>query len=99
MCLFGGVTRKPSRYTELNLQEEACRFKLTLQAWDRILYKAAFASQAELKTAVANPASFQELRAETVLIFSDQIPFWVKIGHTKQLVAAWETGDKNKVGE
>jgi hypothetical protein len=39
---------------------------------------------------VADPAKFRERQARIALIFSDEIPFWVKLGHQKVLFADWE---------
>ena len=54
------------------------------------MYLAAFGSEAELPGWVADPAAFVAQRADTWLVFSDQIPFWVKIGMMKVLCAVWE---------
>ena len=41
---------------------------------------------------MADAARFRERQASTALIFSDEIPFWVNLGHQKVLFADWEVG-------
>ena len=50
----------------------------------------------DLQDWVADPQGFIDRRLETVIILSDQIPFWVKIGKLRVLMAAWESGKKLK---
>ena len=80
----------PQRYSQLSAKEEAVRCELTWQQFDERLWLAGCADAKELSSWVADPQSFIEKRASTWLVFSDQIPFWVKIGFMKVLYAEFE---------
>jgi len=91
LCAKMGVKLlTPQRYSQLTSTEEKVRGELTWQQFDERMYLAAFGSEAELASWVADPGAFVAHRGETWLVFSDQIPFWVKIGMMKVLYAAWE---------
>jgi hypothetical protein len=52
-----------------------------------------------LKYYVADPAKFKEKVGSTALVvFSDEIPFWVKICKQKVLFAEWERYQQNNKG-
>ena len=85
----------PSKFTELTREQEQIRWQMTVQGFDNAVWRAAFASQEELKFYVADPAKFRERQARTALIFSDEIPFWVKVGHQKVLFADWENKQRS----
>ena len=80
----------PSRYSQLTPTEERVRCELTWQQFDERMWIAAVADAKELSTWVADPHDFIKKRSETWLVFSDQIPFWVKIGFMKILFAEFE---------
>ena len=80
----------PQRYSQLTPGEEKVRCELTWQQFDERLWIAAAADAKELSCWVADPADFINKRSETWLVFSDQIPFWVKIGFMKVLYAEFE---------
>lgn len=80
----------PSRYSQLTPKEERVRCELTWQQFDERLWIAAAADAKELSTWVADPQDFITKRSQTWLVFSDQIPFWVKIGFMKILYAEFE---------
>ncbi len=82
----------PSKYTELSREQEQIRWQMTVQGFDNALWRAAFADAEELKHFVADVPKFQERIRATALLFSDEVPFWVKIGHRKVLFASWEVG-------
>ena len=50
---------------------------------------------------VADVSAFKEQRKDTWLVFSDEIPLWIKIGLLKTVFADWELGDRcqNKEGQ
>ena len=48
---------------------------------------------------MSDPQKFIEQREDTWLVFSDQIPLWVKIGMLKILYAAFEIEDTKKIQE
>ena len=73
----------PSKFTELTREQEQIRWQMTVQGFDGGVWRAAFAREDELKFFVADPVKFRQRQARTTLIFSDEIPFWVKIGHQK----------------
>ena len=80
----------PSKFTELTREQEQTRWQMTVQGFDNAVWRAAFGREGELKFYVADPVKFRQRQARTALIFSDEIPLWVKIGHQKVLFAAWE---------
>ena len=88
------MARLPQRDTKFRPEQEKLRFQLTLQGFDRAQWRAAFGSVEDLQDWVADPQGFIDRRLETVIILSDQIPFWVKIGKLRVLMAAWESGQK-----
>ena len=51
---------------------------------------ACFGEKEELKDYVADVATFQKMRKDTSLVFSDEIPLWIKIGLLKTIFADWE---------
>ncbi len=81
---------QPQRLCLLTPEQEKVRCELTWKMWDSKLWLAAFGSEEELSTEVALPKQFKEQRSDTWLLFSDQIPFWVKIGHQRCLLAEEE---------
>ena len=81
---------KPDLVTKLSPEEESVRAMLTWQSLDRLLYKAVFAPLCELEPLVCNAKEFRDNCDKLVLIFSDQIPLWVKMGAEKELFASWE---------
>ena len=81
---------KPDLVTKLSPEEESVRAMLTWQSLDRLLYKAVFAPLCELEPLVCNAKEFRDNCDKLVLICSDQIPLWVKMGAEKELFASWE---------
>ena len=84
----------PQRVTQLTAIEEKVRAELTWQCFDSVLYLAAFGDEQELRKHVAAPREFIENREDTVLGFSDQIPFWVGLPTEKQLYSKGELQQK-----
>ena len=89
-------TLLPSRYTMLNKKEEKKRCEITWQQMDERMWLGAFGSKDELAKWVADPASWQLHKKDTVLLFSDQVPVWIKIGHRKCVYADWEVASKTE---
>ena len=81
---------KPDLTTKLSLQEEFVRSVLTWQSFDKTVWKACFASLECLSESVADAAAFRKDVSSMVLLFSDQIPLWVKAGSEKELFAKFE---------
>ena len=81
---------KPDLTTKLSLQEEFVRSVLTWQSFDKTVWKACFASLECLAESVADAAAFRQHVSSMVLLFSDQIPLWVKAGSEKELFAKFE---------
>ena len=88
--------RTPSRSSPLTVQEEKIRCEETWKAFDYALWLAGCADKAELADFVADPEQFILHREDTWLLFSDQIPFWVKIGKRKIVCSEFETQSKSK---
>ena len=87
---IGGRMNTPSRAADLSPYEEQIRCHLTWQNFDERLWLAGCAEQDELRHWVADAQKFVEDREDTWLVFSDQIPLWVKIGLLKILYAEFE---------
>ena len=83
----------PSRYTEMNPQQERAGWEITMQGWDEALWLASCADEAALKKHVADPARFVERRSQTVVVLSNQVPFWLKLGNRK---VVFSEADKSK---
>ena len=83
MRFCGARLRKPQRLTTLSVHEERCRWKCTLQAYDRLLWEAMRPECLEEK--VVDPKAFVEGIEEAVAIHADQVPCWLRIGTQKQL--------------
>ena len=80
----------PSRYTVLTRAEEKKRCEITWRQFDDRMWLAAFGTKDELKKWVADPQGWQDHKKTTQLLFSDQVPFWIKIGNRKTVFADWE---------
>ena len=86
----------PSRCTQLAEGEEEVRAELTWQQFDERMFIASCGEVEELKTWVADPQRFVQDRAKTWLLFSDQVPIWIKIGMLKILYSAAELAETGK---
>ena len=82
----------PSRAANLTEKQEKDQCKLTWQHFDERCHLACFGEPEELKDYVASVKTFQEKRKDTWLVFSDEIPLWIKIGLLKTIFADWELG-------
>ena len=80
----------PQRYVKLTPKEEQVRCELTWQQFDERCWIAGLSPMNELSKWVADPQLFRDQAQDTWLVFSDQIPFWVKIGFLKILYAEFE---------
>ena len=80
----------PSRAANLTPKMEKDRCQLTWQQFDERCHLACFGEKEELKDYVADVATFQKMRKDTSLVFSDEIPLWIKIGLLKTIFADWE---------
>ena len=97
MCAkIGARLLVPSRCTQLGEKEEEVRAELSWQQMDERIFIAGLAEQEELKTWVADPQQFVKDREKTWLVFSDQVPIWIKIGMLKILYSAAELAEKGK---
>ena len=68
----------PAKRSVYGGKPERARWERTVQGFDGALWRAAFAPEDELKFFVADPAEFVNKRKETALVFSYEIPFWIK---------------------
>jgi len=94
LCLWGQMSvGRPSRYTDLTPQQEQINWEITHQGFDYAQWLAAFGSADQLKAHIADVPKFCERRQETALIFTDQVPVWIKIGNKKVVFSA---GDRCK---
>ena len=76
---------KPQRLLTLTLDEEKKRVFESWKDWDRKQWEMCFGDKAWLEKHVVDPETFKRNIKQTVLKWSDQIPFWVKVKHAKQL--------------
>ena len=97
ICQWGQLTvGRPSRYTELTPEQEEINWQVTWQGFDRAQWLAAFGTVEDLKPHIADPARFINRREDTALIFSDQVPVWIKIGNRKIVFSAADKGKHSK---
>ena len=89
LAWMGARLGTPSKFTELPREQEHIRWQMSVLNFDNAVWKAAFASDAELSHYIGDVARFNERLAETALIFSDEVPFWCKIGKQKVVFADW----------
>ena len=82
---LGAKFLKPQRVMNLSSKEERHRAEATWMAYDRAMWTMAFAPVEELSELVAKPHQVRENLQDTVLLFSDQVPFWVKVVSSRQL--------------
>ena len=59
--------------------------------FDNRLWQASFGTQTDLKDWVADVSTWRKNQRDTWLVFSDEIPLWVKIGMLKTVFASWGT--------
>ena len=90
---------KPQRLLTLTFEEEKKRVFESWKDWDRKQWEMCFGDLAWLEKHVVDPETFRGNIKHTVLKWSDQIPFWVKVRASKQLYGKWELrggkSDKN----
>ena len=94
MTWMGAKIGAPSKRSDLSAEQEQIRWQMTVQGHDYQIWRAAFADEDELKHYVADAKRFINRRKETVLLYSDESPFWVKIGFRKVAFADWEQGKR-----
>ena len=91
MFLLEAKALKPDLTTKLSPAEEQIRAHLTWQAFDYMLWKACFAPVSALENLVCQPQQFRDSVKKLALVFSDQIPLWIKMGSEKEVFAKWES--------
>ena len=87
---IGARIGTPSRSASLTPKQEKQRCKLTWQNFDHICHLASFGTNDELKGFTGDVPGWRKHKKDTWLVFSDEIPFWVKIGLLKTVFANWE---------
>ena len=86
----------PAKRSVYGGKPEQARWGRAAQGFDGALWRAAFVEESELQHFIADPAKFVARRTETALVFSDEVPFWIKIGFRKVAFADWETHGKGR---
>ena len=81
---------KPQRLIHLSLSQEKERLLESWQFWDVVLWLACFAPIELLGQHVINAQEFRDHVKQTVLVMSDQLPFWIKLVPGKQVFAPGE---------
>jgi len=76
----------PSRTTSLTPDEELEGCINTWGMWDRVLWMAAFGNEKQLSTEIADPKTWDENKAQTVIVMEDEVPVWIKMGISKKVV-------------
>ena len=87
---------RPSRYTDLTPQQEQINWEISHQGFDYAQWLAAFGSEEDLIKHVADPKKFIERRAETAMVFTDQVPVWIKIGNKKVVFGPQDVANNSK---
>ena len=88
---------KPQRLIHIGLEAECKRLLESWHAWDLALHTISFGSEERLGELVCEPAKFKDNIRQTVIVMSDQMPFWVKLTPGKQLYLASEVQAKKKL--
>ncbi len=83
----------PQRVVPMSPEEEFFSCGQTWRAWGRSIWNAAFAEKAWLKGIVLYVEGFLRSREDLVLAFSDQLPFWVKVGMERGVYLRDEWGE------
>ena len=97
LCAWGQMTiGRPSRYTDLTPAQEEINWQITHQGFDRAQWLVGFGTEEDLKPHIADPPKFMERRAETAMVFSDQVPVWIKIGNRKAVFSAADKAKRSK---
>ena len=86
----GAMIGAPSRSANLTPKQEKERCKLTWQNFDHICHLASFGTNDELKGFTGDVPMWRKHKKDAWLVFSDEIPFWVKIGLLTTVFASWE---------
>ena len=98
--LFRCRLLKPQRLIHLSLTQEKDRLLESWQFWDVVLWLACFAPIELLEQHVINAQEFRDHVKQTVLLMSDQLPFWIKLVPGKQVFAPGEFSvSKRKLSE
>ena len=90
----GATWLKPQRLLNLSPAEEEHRLLQTWKDFDYRVYNMCFGPLKWLEEHVLDPALFRENIKSTVVSFSDQVPFWVKVKSARQLYASYELSTK-----
>ena len=76
---------KPQRIVQLTMDEEAQRAEQIWRSYDSALHAVAFGNDKEYEQMFAKPAQARENVKNTVLIYSDEVPFWIKTRGSSEL--------------
>ena len=87
---------KPQRVMNLTPLEEKSRAEATWQNYDQVLHGVMNCEGKFLRSRFANPDQVNQNVRHTVLLFSDQIPVWIKIVPGRQLYAKGEVRKKSE---
>ena len=87
--------RQPQRIVPLSLEQERMRCYYSWQSFDEVMWYALGNDPAWLAEHVAEPETWMKNLPETVILMSDQIPFWVKCGVRKALYMGSENKKKS----
>ena len=90
----GATLLKPQRLINLSPSEEEHRLIQTWKDFDHRMFNVCFGSLSWLEEQVLEPQVFRDNTKATVVSFSDQVPFWVKVKSARQLFASWELSTK-----
>jgi len=92
----GARFRKPQRVAQLSPLEEEKRAEATWRCYDKALFDTAFGDEACHAKLFANVEQARANLKHTSLIYSDEVPFWIKIGASKQLYSENELRRRSK---
>ena len=90
---------KPQRLMNITVEQEHFRVEQSWMLIDKQLHLVSFGTAEELSTQVGKPEQFIEGRKRTVIIQSDQIPFYCKVQPEKQLYSKKELRNTSGTSE
>ena len=83
--------QKPQRLLTLTSDQERHRYKCTCQHFAWVMHLVDYGSKDQLKQYVSDPEKVISMRRRCVLVFIDQVPWFVKVKSSQQLYHDSET--------
>ena len=87
---------KTNRQTKISPAEETARLHSSWQLMDYLIWLTAYGSQEELKPFTAITEQLRLNSSKTAILFTDQIPVWLKVEADVQLTSMRKAGRQRK---